>query len=243
MSVRPLKSLMELSEVWPSDSHLSIPCPSTGSSMKALSTSDSSYRKFCFVSYGGNLNFLQGIDDSALRYHRKKARTQTSVSLAGSGELLWPISPIVSREDLLNASTFSEKTLFWNENASHVSSASHILDAWDKTGGLELFLLPCLRIWAAIASSKESQLNGIWGRQPEFLGQCEVMQSISSFPDDSSRSPILMLVRLSAHSTADNGAAFCVPESPWCKQSEFQKTLQSKIQEWPWLYFTNIPST
>lgn len=93
---------------------------------------------------------------------------------------------------------------FWNEKASHVSSASHMEDAWDAKVGWETVLSCCLDIWAAIAASNESQLNGICWRHwvPSARGVSMQLGS-TSWETPESRSPMLIFVRLSAHSPAD----------------------------------------
>lgn len=94
---------------------------------------------------------------------------------------------------------------FWNEKASHVSSASHIEDVFDVTVEGNTILLWCLDIWAAMAASNESQLNGISWRQWLLWAVSASMQLGSTLWGTSdSKSPTLMLVRLSAHSPADD---------------------------------------
>jgi len=92
---------------------------------------------------------------------------------------------------------------FLNEKASRVSSASQIDDIWDARVDWPI-LSWCLDMWAAIAASNESQLKGIWWTLRQFSAIRGSMQlSLWSWDTPESRSPTLMLVRVSAHSPAD----------------------------------------
>lgn len=99
--------------------------------------------------------------------------------------------------------------VFWNEKASHVSSASQMEDEMDVRSGGKLVLFWCLFIWAAIAASNESQMNGPWWRHWELPVKGGSLQpATTSWDTSASKSPTLMLVRLSAHSPADNEGSF-----------------------------------
>lgn len=111
-----------------------------------------------------------------------------------------------------NLETSLQRTgFFWNENASHVSSASQMEEAWDANVDKAPILFWCLDIWAAMAASNESQLNGICWRHWELSATGAASKSWGT---SASRSPTLMLVRLSAHSPADSAVPLLNLSSP-----------------------------
>lgn len=215
ISAKALKSFTELSRTCGSDWHSSMGSP--WGSLMGLSTTGKSCRKvvyyMCYYSYFP-ATMITWETKNIMNWCPPKIKlwNDTSTIRSQPDELVLAIclqSPGRATPDELVPS-WRKAEFFWNTKASHVSSASQMEDTWDTIVGSHLILSFCLEIWAAIAASNESQLNGICWRHWNLPVRGWSMQLASKlWGTPERRSPTLMLVRLSAHSLADSAAPLC----------------------------------